>query len=350
MTFVETRMSVWEALAGRAPGEPLGPADPGLWGAVVERLNPARARPVLRAGIEAVELTSVRGFRVRDAPLARRRRPRLLPAADPGGVAARPADGRHAARWPGWSPSSPASPAGSRPTRSAGSSPTWPATGCSTSCRSTRSARCSEVAPPAAGRSGSAAALLAFARGRRMRARRHRPAGRACSTAPAAGCCSPGPSRSLLGAGRAWPGSALFGWHLVARRASRSSSPAARTSLGAAVLLGLNVVALACHELGHALATKHAGRRVPAAGFLVYFGIPSVFVDTTDVWMAGRRARMLTTAAGPAAGLVLAGVGAARRAGRARRSRRGASSSPSPGTSTRCSTSTRSSRSTATTC
>src|SRR5918997_1640206 len=54
-------MNVWEALAGRAPGEPTGPADPGLWGAVVDRLNPARARPVLRAGIEAAELTSVRG-------------------------------------------------------------------------------------------------------------------------------------------------------------------------------------------------------------------------------------------------------------------------------------------------
>ncbi|HEU5108558.1 MAG TPA: cyclic nucleotide-binding protein, partial [Micromonosporaceae bacterium] len=77
--------------------------------------------------------------------------------------------------------------------------------------------------------------------------------------------------------------------------------------LGAIVLLLLNVLALASHELGHALATKHAGREVPAAGVLVYFGIPSVFVDTTDVWMAGRRARMLVTAAGPATGLVLAG-------------------------------------------
>jgi len=79
---------------------------------------------------------------------------------------------------------------------------------------------------------------------------------------------------------------------------------------GAALLLGLNVMALACHELGHALATKHAGRRVPAAGFLVYFGIPSVFVDTTDVWMSGRRGRLLATAAGPATGLVLAGTSA----------------------------------------
>jgi putative peptide zinc metalloprotease protein len=77
--------------------------------------------------------------------------------------------------------------------------------------------------------------------------------------------------------------------------------------LGAVVLLLLNVLALASHEIGHALATKHAGREVPAAGLLVYFGIPSVFVDTTDVWMSGRRARILVTAAGPATGLVLAG-------------------------------------------
>src|SRR4029453_17586310 len=76
----------------------------------------------------------------------------------------------------------------------------------------------------------------------------------------------------------------------------------------ALVLLLLNVLALAGHELGHALAAKHAGRRVPAAGLLVYFGIPSVFVDTTDVWMAGRRARLLTTLSGPAAGLLLAGL------------------------------------------
>ena len=135
----------------------------------------------------------------------------------------------------------------------------------------------------------------------------------ASSTGPAAGSSSTRPpsrcSRSSRVAGL--------------RRCSAGPGGTARQSVfltggsyvvGAAVLLGLNVLALACHELGHALATKHAGRRVPAAGFLVYFGIPSVFVDTTDVWMAGRRARMTTTAAGPAAGLVLAGIAAAGRA------------------------------------
>ena len=60
MTVVETRVSVWEALAGRAPGVPTGPADPGLWHAVIERLNPARARPVLRQGIEDAHLVSAR--------------------------------------------------------------------------------------------------------------------------------------------------------------------------------------------------------------------------------------------------------------------------------------------------
>ncbi|WP_213007309.1 cyclic nucleotide-binding protein, partial [Paractinoplanes toevensis] len=78
--------------------------------------------------------------------------------------------------------------------------------------------------------------------------------------------------------------------------------------LGAAVLVVLNGIVLFTHELARALAAKAAGREVPAAGLLVYFGIPSFFVDTTDVWMAGRRARMLVAAAGPASALLLAGL------------------------------------------
>jgi len=61
VAVVETRVSLWEALAGRAPGQPLGPADPGLWTAVAERVNPAKARPKLRPGIEEAHLTSARG-------------------------------------------------------------------------------------------------------------------------------------------------------------------------------------------------------------------------------------------------------------------------------------------------
>jgi hypothetical protein len=78
--------------------------------------------------------------------------------------------------------------------------------------------------------------------------------------------------------------------------------------LGALTLLALNVVCLAGHELGHALAVKHSGRHTRTAGVLLYFGMPSVFVDTTDVCMAGRDARLITSAAGPAAALTMAGL------------------------------------------
>jgi hypothetical protein len=68
---------------------------------------------------------------------------------------------------------------------------------------------------------------------------------------------------------------------------------------GGLLLLALNGMALLAHELGHALATKHAGRCVPAVGVLLYFGIPSAFVDTTDIWMASRKHRLIATAAHP---------------------------------------------------
>ena len=72
------------------------------------------------------------------------------------------------------------------------------------------------------------------------------------------------------------------------------------------VLLAL--VALAIHELGHGLAVKHAGRRVHEAGVRLYFGLPAAFVDTSDIWMAPPRQRLLTAFAGPWTGLMLGGA------------------------------------------
>src|SRR5688572_11895524 len=60
VAIVGAQFSLWEALAGRAPGQPIGHADPGLWQAVAERLNPARARPHLRKGIEHRTLATAR--------------------------------------------------------------------------------------------------------------------------------------------------------------------------------------------------------------------------------------------------------------------------------------------------
>ncbi|MBI4493512.1 MAG: cyclic nucleotide-binding domain-containing protein [Chloroflexi bacterium] len=78
--------------------------------------------------------------------------------------------------------------------------------------------------------------------------------------------------------------------------------------LGLVLLTVLGVLALMIHELGHALAVKHAGRSVRRAGLMLYYGLPTAYVDTTDVWMSPRRLRLLASFAGPWTGLVLGGV------------------------------------------
>jgi putative peptide zinc metalloprotease protein len=302
VTVIDTRMSVWEALAGRAPGRPVGPADPGLWHAVAERLNPARTKPVLRRGIEEAHLVSVRGvayvmLRSPDGTNAcyLRLAPEELELA-------RLMDGtRTVARLVAEFARITGRLAPDQVTRVVAD---------------LAGNRMLEELPvdafrrlqrvhrrPWPVRLGRAA--IAFARGRRVIIARidpligllYRAGGRLFFTRFVA---------VLVGLVAA-AGLGIFGWAWV-RGAQPVFAFHGSYATGALVLLDLNVLALACHELGHALATRHAGRRVPAAGLLVYFGIPSVFVDTTDVWMAGRRARLVTTAAGPATGLFLAGV------------------------------------------
>ncbi len=68
---------------------------------------------------------------------------------------------------------------------------------------------------------------------------------------------------------------------------------------------------LTIHEIGHGLAVKHARRTAVRAGFLIYYGCPAAFVDTTDVWMSPRATRLLVSFAGPMMELVLGGVCAA---------------------------------------
>ncbi len=310
MTVVETRISVWEALAGRAPGQPTGPADPGVWSAVAERHTPARAKPHLRAGIEESHLTSARGVayvmlrspdggsantgRARDACYLRLSPDELALAQLMDGtrtVARLVAEfarisGRLA---PDQVTRVVADLAGNRMLEE------LPVDAFHRLQRVHR-----RPWPVRLGRG-----LLAAAQGRRVVLANvdpvigflYKAGGRLLFTRVVAVLCG------LV---------ALAGLGVFVRNWIRADQQIFLTgnsyTTGALVLLGLNVVALACHELGHALATKHAGRRVPAAGFLVYFGIPSVFVDTTDVWMAGRRARLVTTAAGPITGLVLAGT------------------------------------------
>jgi putative peptide zinc metalloprotease protein len=70
------------------------------------------------------------------------------------------------------------------------------------------------------------------------------------------------------------------------------------------------LVSFALHELAHALAVKHFGRTVLRGGVMIYYGMPAAFVDTSDIWLAGRRARILTSLAGPACDLTLGSLAA----------------------------------------
>ncbi len=78
--------------------------------------------------------------------------------------------------------------------------------------------------------------------------------------------------------------------------------------LGFAFLLLTGFLATAVHEMGHALALRHVGREVRRGGLLFYYGMPTFFVDTTDVWMAGPRARLAVSWAGPYTALITGGL------------------------------------------
>ena len=68
------------------------------------------------------------------------------------------------------------------------------------------------------------------------------------------------------------------------------------------------VFTILVHELGHALTVKHYGREVHKGGLLLFFGMPAAFVDTTDIWLEPRRARLAVTWNGPYTGLILGGL------------------------------------------
>lgn len=78
--------------------------------------------------------------------------------------------------------------------------------------------------------------------------------------------------------------------------------------LGLLVLLLASYVHIFFHECGHALTCKHYGRSILKGGMLFYYGSPAFFVDTTDIWMAPKGARITTSCAGVAADLLFAGL------------------------------------------
>jgi len=66
---------------------------------------------------------------------------------------------------------------------------------------------------------------------------------------------------------------------------------------------------LAAHQLVHGLALIHYGRRVREFGFTFLHGfVPTFYVDITDIFMASRRARVVTAVSGTLVHLVFGAV------------------------------------------
>jgi putative peptide zinc metalloprotease protein len=62
------------------------------------------------------------------------------------------------------------------------------------------------------------------------------------------------------------------------------------------------------HEAAHAFTVKAFGREVNRAGVGWYWFGPMAFVDTSDMWLATRRQRILVSLAGPYSNLIFAAV------------------------------------------
>jgi CRP-like cAMP-binding protein/Zn-dependent protease len=82
-------------------------------------------------------------------------------------------------------------------------------------------------------------------------------------------------------------------------------------ALQSLLLLAMSYFLTFMHELGHAVVLTRYGRKVKSAGFMLYFGSPAFFVDSSDGLMMDRGQRIVQSFAGPYAELIIAGAAAA---------------------------------------
>jgi putative peptide zinc metalloprotease protein len=98
----------------------------------------------------------------------------------------------------------------------------------------------------------------------------------------------------------------LLIWNGIKSDAFHAPGVSPLEALAAIALFMLAITAI--HEAAHALAVKSYGRSVPRGGFAVLNGFPGLFVDTQDIWMEPRGARIAVSWAGPYSGFILAGA------------------------------------------
>lgn len=95
---------------------------------------------------------------------------------------------------------------------------------------------------------------------------------------------------------------------LVARTYGTPFVVARHVGVGGLVFLVGRLAVAAVHESAHALTMVRYGRRPGRAGLKLVLVFPYAFVDTSEMWLSGRRARMAVTAAGPVSDVTVGGV------------------------------------------
>lgn len=99
------------------------------------------------------------------------------------------------------------------------------------------------------------------------------------------------------------------GVYLIGHADSVAAGFGARALLALITVKLLFFLTLAAHQIVHGLALIHYGRRVREFGFTFLHGfVPTFYVDVTDIFMARRRARVVTAVSGAAVHLVLGSI------------------------------------------
>ena len=99
-----------------------------------------------------------------------------------------------------------------------------------------------------------------------------------------------------------------FATFVAVEHSGRYALGASAAPLASVILIILGYLLTFTHELGHAAVLIHHDRRIKNAGFMLYFGSPSFFVDASDGLMLDRGPRLMQSFAGPFAELAVAGA------------------------------------------
>ncbi|HNT29434.1 MAG TPA: hypothetical protein PKL83_00600 [bacterium] len=104
-------------------------------------------------------------------------------------------------------------------------------------------------------------------------------------------------------------GTLLYAWNFfIDHSYTADPGTSAFRLLNPLTFLLVNIISLLLHELGHGLTVKHFNRTIERGGFFLHYGIPTLYVDTSDMWLSPKKQRLAVTWAGLYVNLIIASL------------------------------------------